>query len=47
MTAAPTLPCDVHQVADGVLVIPHVLPVHVPEIALGLTVGEWLGVAPS
>ncbi|MEV4173999.1 hypothetical protein [Nonomuraea sp. NPDC049709] len=42
MTAAPTLPCDVMPVADGVLVIPHVLPLHIPATALDLTVREWL-----
>ncbi len=30
---------------DGVLWVPHALPVHVPEDALGLTVREWLGIA--
>jgi hypothetical protein len=42
-----TLPCDVHPVADGVLVIPAVLPIHIPHDALGLTVREWLGVTPA
>lgn len=46
MTPADTLPCDVHHVADGVLVIPHLLPVHVPTGALHLTVAEWLGLHP-
>ncbi|PZG42022.1 hypothetical protein C1I98_20375 [Spongiactinospora gelatinilytica] len=30
-------------VRDGVLVVPAVLPLHVPEAALKLTVAEWLG----
>jgi hypothetical protein len=42
-----TLPCDVLPVADGVLVIPHLLPLIVPDDALGLTVREWLGVTPA
>lgn len=47
MTDIDTLACDVHEVADGVLVIPHLLPIHVPWSALTLTVGEWVGVTPS
>jgi hypothetical protein len=43
MTDIDTLACDVHEVADGVLVIPHVLPVFVPWSALSQTVGEWIG----
>lgn len=37
-----TLPCDVLPVTGGVLVIPHVLPVHVPDAVHELTVREWL-----
>lgn len=47
MTPTTTLPCDVHPVADGVLVIPAVLPIHIPETALDLTVREWLALAPA
>lgn len=47
MTDTDTLACDVHQVADGVLVVPHVLPIHVPHSALSLSVGEWVGIRPS
>ncbi|MEV4287374.1 hypothetical protein AB0K40_17860 [Nonomuraea bangladeshensis] len=43
MPPTDTPPCDVLPVADGVLVIPHVLPLHIPDTALGLTVREWLG----
>ncbi|MET8866515.1 hypothetical protein ABZW11_26555 [Nonomuraea sp. NPDC004580] len=43
MPPTVTLPCIVHPVADGVLVIPHVLPIHIPDTALTLTVAEWLG----
>lgn len=44
MPPTDALPCDVHQLADGVLVIPAVLPIHIPTTALHLTVAEWLGV---
>lgn len=44
MPPTVTLPCDVLPVADGVLVIPHLLPLHIPTTALTLTVAEWLGV---
>lgn len=47
MPPASTLPCDLHEVADGVLVIPHLLPLHVPAGALELTVAEWLGITPA
>ena len=47
MPPIDTLPCDVHPVADGVLVIPHVLPVHIPATALHLTVAEWLNLTPA
>lgn len=47
MCDVETLPCDVHRVADGVLVVPHVLPVFIPWSALALPVGEWVGVTPS
>ncbi|NUW45564.1 hypothetical protein [Nonomuraea rhodomycinica] len=43
MTDIDTLACDVHPVADGVLVIPRLLPIAIPESALGLSVREWLG----
>lgn len=32
----------VFPVEDGVLVVPAVLPIHVPEAAMKLTVVEWL-----
>ncbi|MGW6499312.1 hypothetical protein [Nonomuraea angiospora] len=32
---------------DGVLLVPAVLPIHVPEAALSLTVAEWLNLQPS
>jgi hypothetical protein len=47
MTPTITLPCDVHQVADGVLVVPAVLPLHIPDAALDLTVAEWLGITAA
>ncbi|HUR74436.1 MAG TPA: hypothetical protein VMZ00_09170 [Sporichthya sp.] len=47
MTDIDTLACDVHKVADGVLVIPHLLPIRVPVAALTLTVEEWIGAAPA
>ena len=47
MPPTDTLPCDVLPVADGVLVIPHLLPLHIPHHALDLTVREWLGVTPA
>ncbi|MDP4501042.1 hypothetical protein [Nonomuraea turcica] len=42
MITAGALPCDLHPVADGVLVIPHILPIRVPAAAYTLTVAEWL-----
>ena len=47
MTPANTLPCDVHQVADGVLVIPHLLPLIVPADAYQMTVAEWFGITAA
>lgn len=47
MTNGATLACDVYEVADGVLVIPHVLPIHVPNDVLPLTVAEWLDLEAS
>jgi hypothetical protein len=47
MTDIDTLACDVHEVADGVLVIPHVLPVFIPRSALARPVGEWVGVTTT
>ncbi|MER7500463.1 hypothetical protein AB0L05_27775 [Nonomuraea pusilla] len=47
MPPIDALPCDLHRVADGVLVVPHLLPLHVPDGALTLTVAEWLGVTPA
>ncbi|MFD1546994.1 hypothetical protein [Nonomuraea guangzhouensis] len=47
MCDVETLPCDVHPVADGVLVVPHLLPIHIPRSAMLLTVAEWVGVTPS
>jgi hypothetical protein len=47
MTAAANLACDVHDVGDGVLVVPAVLPIHGPAEALALTVRQWLGVASA
>lgn len=34
-------------VHDGVLLVPAVLPIHIPTSALGLTVAEWLNLQPS
>ncbi|WP_343951703.1 hypothetical protein [Nonomuraea longicatena] len=31
---------------DGVLVVPALLPIHVPTSAFGLTVAEWLLLDP-
>ncbi|MEU5863479.1 hypothetical protein ABZ815_20080 [Nonomuraea sp. NPDC047529] len=45
MTSPPVgtvFPCQ-----DGVLLVPAVLPIHVPAAALGLTVAEWLNLQPS
>ncbi|MFI6909638.1 hypothetical protein ACIBKY_50845 [Nonomuraea sp. NPDC050394] len=33
-------------VDDGVLVVPAVLPLHVPAAAYGMTVAEWLQLTP-
>lgn len=44
MTDTAVLACDLYQVADGVLVVPRILPIHIPAEALTLTVGEWIGV---
>lgn len=45
MTDAPeTLACTVYSVAGGVLIVPAVLPVFVPDAALSQTVEEWLGI---
>lgn len=30
--------------ADGVIWIPHTLPVHIHHAELGMTVAEWLGI---
>ncbi|WP_171074987.1 hypothetical protein [Nonomuraea basaltis] len=32
---------------DGVLLVPAVLPIHIPADAFGLTVAEWLNLQPS
>jgi hypothetical protein len=42
--ASETLACAVHSVAGGVLVVPAILPIWVPDTALALTVEEWLGI---
>jgi hypothetical protein len=34
-------------VCDGVLLVPAVLPIHIPAATLGLTVAEWLNLQPS
>ncbi|GAA3721677.1 hypothetical protein GCM10022224_103880 [Nonomuraea antimicrobica] len=47
MTAALTLACDVLPVADGALIVPHVLPIHAPESVYGMTVQERLGIPPA
>lgn len=41
-----SLPCGVHPVAGGVLIVPHVLPIFVPNDALRLSVAEWLKIDP-
>lgn len=47
MPPPDTLPCDKHPVANGHLIVPYLLPFHVPEEAEDLTVREWLGIAPA
>lgn len=47
MALTDTLPCDVMPVADGVLVVPYVLPIHVPQGAEDLTVREWLNLSST
>lgn len=47
MPPTDTLPGVALPVADGVLVIPAVLPLHIPATALHLTVAEWLGHPPA
>lgn len=47
MTDIDTLSCDVHPVADGVLVVPHILPMFIPWSALTLPVSEWVGVTTT
>jgi hypothetical protein len=47
MTDTATLLCDAFPVEGGHLVVPATLPFYVPDRALPLTVGEWLGVEPS
>jgi len=47
MSDTATLPCDAFPVEGGHLVVPAKLPFYVPNAALPLTVGEWLGVEPS
>jgi hypothetical protein len=45
MSDIEPLVCDVLPVADGALVIPAVLPIHVPSSAYEVTVREWLGLS--
>ena len=40
------LPCDAFPVEGGSLVVPANLPFYVPDSALPVSVGEWLGVEP-
>ncbi|MGA4989902.1 hypothetical protein [Nonomuraea bangladeshensis] len=40
----PPAPVHVYPREGGADVVPHVLPLWVPEEAYGLTVGEWLGI---
>lgn len=47
MTPTTTLPCDVLPVADGVLIVPRVLPLHIPADMLDVSVREWLGAASA
>lgn len=43
VTTAPTLAAHISPRPDGShIVIPHLLPIHVPAAALTLTVAEWL-----
>lgn len=45
MCTSPPLP--VHRFprdGGGVDVVPHVLPIHIPEGAYKMTVAEWLGI---
>jgi hypothetical protein len=46
MTDTCTLSCDAFPVEGGHLVVPASLPFYVPNAALPLSVGEWLGVEP-
>lgn len=47
MSDVEQLTCDLFPVADGVLVVPAMVPFLVPAAALPLTVAEWLGVTPG
>jgi hypothetical protein len=47
MASLATLPCEVHPVADGVLVVPAILPIHIPTADLDLTVAQWIGTDPT
>lgn len=44
MLDAEPLPCALHPINGGTLVVPAVLPFFVPDAALTLTVEEWLGI---
>jgi hypothetical protein len=40
---SPPISADLTPCADGYVVIPHVLTIHVPQAAFGLTVAEFFG----
>lgn len=42
MPASPPLPSHRFPRVGGVDVVPHVLPIYVPEEAYDMTVAEWL-----
>jgi len=42
IASPPPLSADTHRTLGGWWVIPHILPVWVPDRALTLTVREWL-----
>lgn len=47
IASPPRLLADRTPTEDGWLVIPHILPIHVPQEALVLTVAEWLNLPPE
>lgn len=42
-SSTPSAPVHCYPRADGVDVVPFVLPMHVPAEAYEMTVAEWLG----